>query len=52
MQNYLKKQYSIYSNGDLKAYKATLLKDRDQLYKHFTAIQRQQDLEKQNKRKK
>ena len=50
--NYLKKQYSIYSNDDLKAYKATLLKDRDQLYKHFTAIQRQQDLEKQNKRKK
>lgn len=50
--NYLKKQYSIYSYDDLLAYKASLLKDRDQLYKHFTSIQRIQDLEKQNKRKK
>ena len=50
--NHLKKQYSIYTFEELQVYKESILKDRSMLYKHFTAIQRQQDLEKQNKRKK
>lgn len=49
--NYLKKQYSIYSNDDLQAYKEIVLKDRITLYKHVTEMQQQKELEKKNERK-
>ena len=49
--NYLKKQYSIYTIEDLQVYKGSVLKDRSMLYKHFTEMQKQKDLDRKNERK-
>lgn len=49
--NHLKKQYSIYTFEDLQVYKESVLKDRSMLYKHFTEMQKQKNLEQKNERK-
>lgn len=49
--NHLEKQYSIYTFEDLQVYKESVLKDRSILYKHFTEMQKQKNLEQKNERK-
>ena len=49
--NSLKKHYSIYTFEELQAYKESLLADRSTLYKHYTEIQKQNYLDKENERK-